>query len=66
MRTLPGNDAEQSVLPRLDYLTGPGGAGVTVSEATAQMFDPNNSNRPGKAFLQEYQILFGFGPEAHR
>jgi hypothetical protein len=62
--TLPGNDAGQSVLPRLGYLTGPGGAGVTVSEATAQMFDPNDPNRPVKAFLQEYQILFGFGPEA--
>jgi len=27
----------KSVLPRLGYLTGPGGAGVTVSEAMAQM-----------------------------
>jgi hypothetical protein len=49
---------------RRNYLTGPGGAGVTVSEATAQMFDPNDPNRPVKAFLQEYQTLFGFGPEA--
>jgi hypothetical protein len=54
----------KSVLPRLGYLTGPGGAGVTVSEATAQMFDPNDPDRPVKAFLQEYQTLFGFGPEA--
>jgi hypothetical protein len=54
----------KSVLPRLGYLTGPGGAGVTVSDATAQMFDPNDPDRPVKAFLQEYQILFGFGPEA--
>jgi hypothetical protein len=54
----------KSVLPRLGYLTGPGGAGVTVSDATAQMFDPNDPDRPVKAFLQEYQALFGFGPEA--
>jgi hypothetical protein len=54
----------KSVLPRLGYLTGPGGAGVTVSDATAQMFDPDDPNRPVKAFLQEYQALFGFGPEA--
>jgi len=54
----------KSVLPRLGYLTGPGGAGITVSEATAQMFDPDDPDRPVKAFLQEYQVLFGFGPEA--
>ena len=54
----------KSVLPRLGYLTGPGGAGITVSDATAQMFDPDDPDRPVKAFLQEYQILFGFGPEA--
>jgi hypothetical protein len=54
----------KSVLPRLGYLTGPGGAGVTVSDATAQMFDPDDPDRPVKAFLQEYQTLFGFGPEA--
>jgi hypothetical protein len=28
-----------------------------VSDATAQMFDPNDPNRPVKAFLQEYQTL---------
>jgi hypothetical protein len=54
----------KSVLPRVGYLTGPGGAGVTVSEATAQLFDPANPDRPVKAFLQEYQALFGFGAEA--
>jgi hypothetical protein len=54
----------KSVLPRLGYLTGPGGAGITMSEATAQMFDPKDPDRPVKAFLQEYQTLFGFGPEA--
>ena len=54
----------KSVLPRLGYLTGPGGAGITVSDATAQMFDPDDPDRPVKAFLQEYQALFGFGPEA--
>jgi hypothetical protein len=43
----------------LRYLTGHGGAGVTVSEATAQMSDPDDPDRPVKAFLQEYQILFG-------
>jgi len=37
---------------------------VTVSEATAQMFDPADPDRPVKAFLQEYQTRFGFGPEA--
>ncbi len=41
------------------YLTGPGGAGITVSDATAQIFDPNDPDRPVKAFLQEYQTLFG-------
>jgi hypothetical protein len=54
----------KSVLPRLGYLTGPGGAGVTVSDASAQMFDPDDPDRPVKAFLQEYRVLFGFGPEA--
>jgi hypothetical protein len=47
-----------------NYLTGPGGAGVTVSDTTAQMFDPADPDRPVKAFLQEYQTLFRFGPEA--
>jgi hypothetical protein len=28
------------------------------------MFDPADPDRPVKAFLQEYQILFGFSPEA--
>jgi protein-S-isoprenylcysteine O-methyltransferase Ste14 len=28
------------------------------------MFDPNDPDRPVKAFLQEYQTWFGFGPEA--
>jgi len=28
------------------------------------MFDPDDPDRPVKAFLQEYQTLFGFGPEA--
>jgi hypothetical protein len=54
----------KSILPRLGYLTGPAGAGVTVSDTTAQMFDPADPNRSVKAFLQEYQVLFGFGPEA--
>jgi hypothetical protein len=54
----------KSVLPRLGYLTGPGGAGVIVSDATAQMFAPDDPDRPVKAFLQEYQTLFGFGTEA--
>jgi hypothetical protein len=53
----------KSVLPRLGYLTGPGGAGGTVSEAVAAMFDPADPDRPVKAFLQEHQTLFGFGPE---
>jgi len=54
----------KSILPRLGYLTGPAGTGITVSDATAQMFDLNDPDRPVKAFLQEYQTLFGFGPEA--
>ena len=37
---------------------------MIVSDATAQMFDPADPDRPVKAFLQEYQTLFGFGPEA--
>ena len=53
----------KSILPRIGYLTGPGGAGITVSEATAQMFDPSDPDRPVKAFLQQYQTLFGFGHE---
>ena len=52
-----------SILPRAGYLTGPGGSGVTVSAATAQMFDPADPGQPVKAFLQEHQNLFGFGPE---
>ena len=35
-----------------------------MSAATAQIFDPADPDRPVKAFLQEYQTLFGFGPEA--
>jgi hypothetical protein len=53
----------KSILPRSGYLTGPGGGGVTVSEATAQLFDPNDPYRPIKAFLHEHQALFGFGSE---
>jgi hypothetical protein len=30
----------------------------------AQMFDPADPDRLGKTFLQEYQTLFGFGPES--
>ena len=51
-----------SIMPRVGYLTGPGGSGVTVSAATAQMFDPADPGRPVKAFLQEHRDLFGFGP----
>jgi len=54
----------KSILPRTGFLTGAGGSGVTVSEATAQLFDPNDPYRPIKAFLQEHRALFGFGPEA--
>jgi len=43
----------KSVLPRLGYLTDPGGAGVTVSDATAEMFNPDDPDRPVKAFLLE-------------
>ena len=39
-------------------------SGITVSDATAQMFDPDDPHTPVKTFLQEYQALFGFGPEA--
>jgi hypothetical protein len=53
----------QSILPRVGFLTGPGGSGVTVSTATAQMFDPNDPYQPVKAFVQEYSTLFGFGAE---
>ncbi|MEJ0089785.1 MAG: M36 family metallopeptidase [Limisphaerales bacterium] len=52
-----------SIMPRVGYLTGPGGAGMTVSAATAQMFDPADTSQPVKAFLKEHQDLFGFGPE---
>ena len=41
-------------LKKSRHLTGSGGAGVTVSDATAQMFDPADPDRPMKAFLQEY------------
>jgi hypothetical protein len=37
----------------LGYFTGPSGAGVTVSEATALMFDPADPNRPVKTFPPE-------------
>ena len=56
--------APKSILPRLGFLTGPGGSGVTVSDATAQMFDPNDPHRPVKAFLQEQSALFGFNADA--
>jgi Fungalysin/Thermolysin Propeptide Motif len=52
-----------SILPREGYLTGPGGSGVTVSAAAAQMIDPADPYRPVKAFLEEYGSLFGFGSE---
>lgn len=53
-----------SILPRAGFLTGPGGSGVTVSAASANLFDPTDPARPVKAFLQEHQALFGFGPAA--
>jgi hypothetical protein len=52
-----------SILPSSGYLTGPGGSGITVSEATAQRFDPADPGAPVKAFVQEHQDLFGFGAE---
>lgn len=53
----------KSILPRTGYLTGPGGAGVTVSNTTALQFDANDPYLAVKTFLQDHQDLFGFGVE---
>ena len=59
----PASLSPHSIMPRAGYLTGPGGSGVTVSSAYANLFDSGDPYRPVEAFLAEYQALFGFGPE---
>ena len=51
------------VSAREKFLTGPGGAGLTVSAATAASY-AGDAYGPTKAFLRDQSNLFGFGPEA--
>jgi uncharacterized repeat protein (TIGR01451 family) len=45
------------------FLSGPGASGLTISPQTAALYATNDTHRATKAFLQEHQSLFGFGPE---
>ena len=45
------------------FLSGPAGSGRGISPQTAAAFATNDVDRATKAFLQEHQALFGFGPE---
>lgn len=46
------------------FLTGPGGEGQAVPPGAAAAFAADDPYRVVKGFLQEYQPLYGFGPEA--
>jgi hypothetical protein len=56
--------APKFVASTAEFLTGPNGAGGTVSDATANLFPANEPHRGVKTFLTEHKALFGFGPEA--
>lgn len=45
------------------FLTGPGASGLAISPQTAALYGTNDAYRATKAFLNEHQSLFGFGPE---
>ena len=45
------------------FLSGPGASGLTISPQTAALYATNDTYRATKAFVQEHQGLFGFGPE---
>ena len=45
------------------FLSGPGASGLAISPQTAALYGTNDTYRATKAFIQEHQGLFGFGPE---
>src|SRR5580765_3077492 len=45
------------------FLSGPGASGLAISPQTAALYGTNDNYRATKAFIQEHQSLFGFGPE---
>jgi len=45
------------------FLSGPGASGLAISPQTSALYGTNDTYRATKAFLQEHQTLFGFGPE---
>ncbi len=45
-------------------LSGPMGEGRGVSSKSAGLWQPDDPDRPAKAFLSEHRDLFGLGPEA--
>jgi uncharacterized repeat protein (TIGR01451 family) len=45
------------------FLSGPGASGLAISQQTAALYGTNDNYRATKAFIQEHQSLFGFGPE---
>ena len=45
------------------FLSGPGASGLAISPQTAALYSTNDTYRATKAFIQEHQGLFGFGPE---
>jgi uncharacterized repeat protein (TIGR01451 family) len=45
------------------YLSGPGGEGKGISAAVAAGFATDDPHRAAKAFVQEHQALFGYGPD---
>jgi hypothetical protein len=51
------------VRSRDGYLSGPGGEGKGISAAVAAGFAADDPHRAAKAFVQEHQALFGYGPE---
>lgn len=56
--------APKWVVAELGFLTGPNGEGRGVGPAAARAFGAGEEHRAAKAFLNEHQGLFGFGPEA--
>jgi uncharacterized repeat protein (TIGR01451 family) len=55
--------APKWIMSHAGFLTGPGASGLAISPQTTALYGTNDNYRATKAFIQEHQSLFGFGPE---
>jgi uncharacterized repeat protein (TIGR01451 family) len=51
------------IMSQSGFLSGPGASGLAISPQTVALYGTNDNHRATKAFIQEHQGLFGFGPE---